>query len=257
MTVQKHDFSTRPENRAFLLCEKRPIEEKYPFKSNVVVNYLKQRAENFLDVKKCESLLKRIKGVIASRVLVNEQDGASEVYILAGPGRPPSQIEKDARTVIEGVTDASPQKVLVCQIHEALESAVLKRRIRLCEVTTRFVQDGAEVAVVLDLEDERVSASCQGISSEAGIAKLACAATLAGVEKLFAELRLSAAEVKLVQLANYRIVTALIQVGLGKADSRILAGTCLIEKDTYTGIAVAGARSALNALNRLIERTTG
>ncbi|HHV78778.1 MAG TPA: hypothetical protein GXX40_04105 [Firmicutes bacterium] len=208
-----------------------------------------------MDIKKCESLLKRIKGVIAAKVAINEQDHTCEAYILAGPARSTNQIEKDARTVIEGAFETHvPAKIVVCQIHQALESVVLKERIRLCEVTTKLVEDAAEVAVKLALEDRHTCASCRGTGGQTSIARLACAATLAGIEKLVPGTRLSIAEVKFIQFSNYSIVTALVQAEISGAECKTFLGSCLVDSGTYAGIAVGGARSVLNALNRVIEK---
>lgn len=204
--------------------------------------------------KRCEGLIKRIKGVVTARVVAGA-DGNFEVYVLASHARPASQVERDVRTVLQDqLRGGSISRVTVDQLDEQLEACVLAPRIRLEEVTTTFQCDCTQVEVALSLWGKTARSSCQSSADELCVATAAARAALAAVESLLGVKGFSLIEVRKVTVSELCALVALVQVAVPWETPRVVSGTCLVNNSPEPGVAVAGVRAALNAINRTVEK---
>ncbi|MGB9866324.1 MAG: hypothetical protein ACPLPR_00235 [Bacillota bacterium] len=204
-------------------------------------------------VKKCEALLKRIKGVVAARV-VPSGDNTFEAYVLAGHSRPVSQVERDVRTVLQDLLrGATVSRVAVAQLDEPLEACVLTPRIRLEEVTASFHRNHAEVEVSLSLHGKTARSNCQGSTEELAVAATAARAALTAVESLLGIKGFSLIEMRKVTLYDLAALVALVQIRVPSDIAKVVSGTCVLNNSPEPEIAVAGVRAALNAINRTVE----
>src|SRR6476660_351282 len=109
-----------------------------------------------IDVAKIEELLSQVRGVMAVRVVLEDQGGIDELHVVGSPGRSAKQMVRDVESLlyVRGGVRLDHRKISLVQIAEsAIQPAQV--RIRLL-VISRTTGEQATVTVTLGMEDQRV-----------------------------------------------------------------------------------------------------
>jgi len=109
-----------------------------------------------IDVAKIEDLLNQVRGVMAVRVVLEEQGQIDELHIVGSPGRSAKQMVRDIESLlfVRGGVRVDHRKISLVQIAEsAIQPAQV--RVRLLEIGPSS-GDPATVTVALGMDDQRV-----------------------------------------------------------------------------------------------------
>src|SRR5215213_70931 len=109
-----------------------------------------------IDVAKIEELLSQVRGVMAVRVVLEEQGQIDELHIVGSPGRSAKQMVRDIESLlfVRGGVRVDHRKISLVQIAEsAIQPAQV--RIRLLDIS-HTPGDPATVTVALGMEEQRV-----------------------------------------------------------------------------------------------------
>src|SRR6185295_18386084 len=109
-----------------------------------------------IDVAKIEELLSQVRGVLAVRVVLEEQGQIDELHIVGSPGRSAKQMVRDVESLlyVRGGVRVDHRKISLVQIAEsAIQPAQV--RIRLLDIS-HTPGDQATTTVVLGLKDRPV-----------------------------------------------------------------------------------------------------
>src|SRR3982750_491706 len=109
-----------------------------------------------IDVAKIEELLSQVRGVMAVRVVLEEQGQIDELHIVGSPGRSAKQMVRDIESLlyVRGGVRVDHRKISLVQIAESVIQPT-QVRIRLLDIS-RTTGDQAIVIVTLGMEDQRV-----------------------------------------------------------------------------------------------------
>src|SRR6476661_6527134 len=92
--------------------------------------------QQVLDVAKIEELLGQVRGVLAVRVVTDEQGQIDELHVVGSPGRSAKQMVRDVESLlyVRGGVRIDHRKISLVQIAEsAIQPAQV--RVRLLEIT--------------------------------------------------------------------------------------------------------------------------
>src|SRR3954464_13415372 len=109
-----------------------------------------------IDVTKIEELLSQVRGVLAVRVVLEEQGQIDELHIVGSPGRSAKQMVRDIESLlyVRGGVRVDHRKISLVQIAEsAIQPAQV--RVRLLEIGP-LSGDPATVTVALGMDEQRV-----------------------------------------------------------------------------------------------------
>src|SRR5690349_4047011 len=109
-----------------------------------------------VDGAKIEELLSQVRGVMAVRVVLEEQGQIDELHIVGSPGRSAKQMVRDVESLlyVRGGVRLDHRKISLVQIAEsAIQPAQV--RVRLLDIS-RTTGEGATTTVVLGMDDQRV-----------------------------------------------------------------------------------------------------
>jgi hypothetical protein len=207
-----------------------------------------------IDVAKIEELLGQVRGVLAVRVVLEEQGQIDELHIVGSPGRSAKQMVRDVESLlyVRGGVRLDHRKISLVQIAESsIQPAQV--RVRLLDIS-RTSGDQATTTVVLGMDDQRV----QGIGrsrpdQEERPEQLAGYATIHALDQLIGargQFRLENAERRpFGQLEVY-----MTHLSLTTDDGiETLLGISVVHDDDPAAV----VRAILDAVNRRLQRLLG
>ncbi|HEU5097896.1 MAG TPA: hypothetical protein VFU22_02545 [Roseiflexaceae bacterium] len=109
-----------------------------------------------IDVTKIEELLRQVRGVMAVRVVQDEQGQIDELHIVGSPGRSAKQMVRDVESLlyVRGGVRVDHRKISLVQIAETIiQSSPV--RVRLLDIS-RATDDPPSISVVLGMDEQRV-----------------------------------------------------------------------------------------------------
>ena len=115
-----------------------------------------------IDVAKIEELLSQVRGVLAVRVVLEEQGQIDELHIVGSPGRSAKQMVRDIESLlfVRGGVRVDHRKISLVQIAESIIQPA-QMRVRLLDIS-RSNGDQSVIAVVLGMDDQRVQGVGRG-----------------------------------------------------------------------------------------------
>jgi hypothetical protein len=207
-----------------------------------------------IDVAKIEELLSQVRGVIAVRVVLEEQGQIDELHIVGSPGRSAKQMVRDIESLlfVRGGVRVDHRKISLVQIAEsAIQPATV--RVRLLDIS-RTTGEQATTTVVLGMDEQRV----QGVGHsrpdrDDQPEQLAGYATIQALDQLIGargQFRLENMERRpFGQLEVY-----LTHLSLTTDDGiEMLLGISLVRDDDPAAV----VRAILDAVNRRLQRLLG
>ena len=194
-----------------------------------------------------EDTIKKIKDVLAARVVLLDNGEIDEIHVLAGPGRLPKHIVRDVESAIMAAfgVQIDRRKISIAQVN-ADESPEDRRRIRLTKVAIVAGADLAEVEVHLSLGDAKVVGTASGVPTPTGWLRLAADATVMALSQLLSpRYALSVNHVAVTD--SKRVKIAIVSVSLvGESSEQILSGSCPVSYDEREAV----VKATLDAVNR-------
>lgn len=212
-----------------------------------------------ISVQEIEAGLRRLRGVVATRVVIDPSGGVSEVHAVAEPGRPAKMLVRDIESTLLAQFNLAPgrNKISVAQLQPAqAETLKLGRpRLRLAAAEFTCADEQYTARVVLRAGDTNteivgtMSSPRKSDPMDAGESmSLLATATLRAVEGLAGqsgEPRLRLLDIAQISLAGQTLVAILVALRTDKGDD-LLTGSALLRSDPYRAVVAA----TLDAVNR-------
>lgn len=206
--------------------------------------------ENDSVTREFESVISRVGGVSAAKVMVDEEGNIAEIHVISDTSRSPKQIVRDIESALIAKygSQVDHKKISVAQIKgETVKES--NGRLHISSVNIKLSGPSAEVEVeLIDNEDNVYRGRANGASSSGNRLRLVVKATLEAVKEFVkGAYDFAVEDVSIVSVAKKEaVVTGVIAVS--GADEEMLVGSALIKKDATD----AAVRAALDALNRRI-----
>jgi hypothetical protein len=196
-----------------------------------------------------EHELRRIPGVNAARVVVDETGEPIEVHILAGAGKPPKQVVRDVQTVAQAVfgVELDRRIVSVVQMDGTLVTPDDTNRVTVEGISKSRTGHRTTVEVVLRRGIDTASGSAAGAAASTttlGLIVRAALAALAKLEPAAEQLELENVAMQRVGERNYVVVSLVL---LQPPYEELLLGAAAVR---VAGEEDAAARAVLDATNR-------
>jgi len=206
--------------------------------------------ERQLNVNDIESVVSRLKGVIAVSVVPDGSGGVSEVHILAGSSRSPKQVVRDVESAVMarlGVT-IDHKKISVAQVDDGTVRYD-HSRLKFSDVSIAFNGSRTEATVRLTKDAIVYSGSASGTSSPNAQMKLIAGATLSAIEESgIPDTPLVLEDVNEVAIGGKKVAVVLVSLA-GDRGEEFLAGSAVMKQDVWKGV----VNATLDAVNRRLS----
>lgn len=203
--------------------------------------------ERQVNVDEIESVVCRLKGIIAVSVVPDSSGGISEVHVLAGSSRSPKQVVRDVESAVMarlGVT-IDHKKISVAQVNEG-SARYDHSRLRFSDVSIAFNGSRTEATVRLTKDAIVFSGSANGTTSPNAQMKLIANATLRAIEESgLSDAALVLEDACEVLIAGKKAALVLVNVA-GERGEDFLTGSAVMKQDVWKGV----VNATLDAVNR-------
>jgi len=195
-----------------------------------------------------EEAIRKIRGVMAARVVADGKGTVSEIHVLAGPERGPKQVVRDVESSLMaqfGVA-VDHKRISVAQVDSAEPVSWGNGRLQL--VNVRFSLDNvqAEAEVEISFHDVLKCGKANGPSSSTGRLRVTAEATLTALSEYFSSAyQLSLDDIVLTRVRNKEIVLSVLSL-LTPNGEETLIGSSMIRGNEPLAV----ARSVLDGVNR-------
>lgn len=194
-----------------------------------------------------ESALARIKGVTAAKVILDEADEIVEVHVVAGVGRRPKQIVRDAESLL-CAWFGKPVDYRKISLAQLSADGLAESRIRLRLITAKKHPQRPEcVQVILQNDDKLLQGVGQWREGQAEPdADATAQATLQAVMcALDDSVSLRVRQAQTVLADGSRVALVVVAASTPRGEE-CLTGTCMVGES----ILLAMAKATLDAINR-------
>ncbi len=194
-----------------------------------------------------ESVVCRLKGIIAVSVVPDSNGGVSEVHVLAGSSRSPKQVVRDVESAVMARLGVpiDHKKISVAQVDDGA-TKFDHSRLKFSDVSIAFNGSRTEATVRLAKDGIVFSGSASGTSSPNAQMKLIASATLRAIEETgLQEAALVLEEAAEVAAAGKRVALVLVNLA-GDRGEEFLTGSAVIKQDVWKGV----VNATLDAVNR-------
>lgn len=197
-----------------------------------------------------ESIISRLKDVIAVSVVEDSNGDLCEIHVLADSSRPPKQVVRDIESALMARLGyhVDHKIVSVAQVDSVVEKAQITR-LKFSDVSISLNGSHSEVTVRLLKEGGVCAGTASGNGSPSGQMKMIADATLKAIaESGIASGGISLEDATEVSVAGRRV--ALVIVGYnGNRSEEVLTGCALIRQDIWKGV----VNATLDAVNRRLS----
>jgi hypothetical protein len=207
-----------------------------------------------IDIPKIEELLSQVRGVMAVRVVLEEQGQIDELHIVGSPERSAKQMVRDIESLlfVRGGVRVDHRKISLVQIAESAIQPV-QVRVRLLDIS-RSNGDPATMTVVLGMDNQRVQGVGRSRPDHSDQSEhLAGYATIHALDQLIGargQFRLENMERK----PFGQIEVYLTHLSLTTDDGvEMLLGVSVVRDDDPAAV----VRAILDAVNRRLQRLLG
>lgn len=199
-----------------------------------------------------EGLIAQVRGVLAVRVLRNDQDQIEEIHVIGSPQRSAKQMVRDVESIlyVRGGVRVDHRKISLVQLADAPNAAALPQ-VRLIDAV--YCAQDLAATVTLALGDQRIEGVCRSDAvAEAAPERLVGAATIQALDQLLglqSRLRLEHAQRQVFG----QIEICLSHLSLADDGDQALLGVSVVHDDGAAAMALA----VLDAVNRRSQRSEG
>lgn len=203
--------------------------------------------EHQISASDIESIICRLKDVIAVSVVSDVSGDISEIHVLTGSSRSPKQVVRDVESALMARLGVAidHKKISIAQVDDG-PRGYDHSRLKFSDVSISLNGTKTEATVRLAKDGAIYSGSASGMSSPTAQMKLIACATLRAVE----ESGLSAFSVVLedaneIIIGSRRVVLVLINMVTDRGED-LLTGSAIIKQDVWKGV----VNATLDAVNR-------
>lgn len=203
--------------------------------------------ERSVNVNDIESVVCRLKDVIAVSVVPDGSGEVSEVHVLTRCARPPKQVVRDVESAVMARLGIAidHKKISVAQVDDG-SPQFNHSRLKFSDVQIGFNGSKTEATVRLGNEGSTFSGSSSGTASPAAQMKLIAGATLQAIaESQMSEYSFALEAVEEIQIAGRRLAVVLVSAVNDRGED-MLAGCAVIKQDVWKGV----VNATLDAVNR-------
>lgn len=199
-------------------------------------------------IKEIEAIISRVKGVISSQVVCENND-IVEIHVLADHSRTPKQIVRDieSATLLKLGTALDHKQISVAQLGgKGTATFAPGTRFRLEKINYSTDDEEVEITIKIKLGEEMFTASSSGPNTKQYRLRLVAETTLSAVEQyLDSKNRLMAAAVQKINIAGQEVIVVVVSLCIGPREE-ILPGSALNRGDEME----ATVRATLDTINR-------
>lgn len=202
----------------------------------------------------CEEMLRNIPDVVSARIVLNPDDAAAGVQVLAGAERSASEVAADVVAVMKKyfAIDVRPEMISVTHLQEPLQSGStmsVERRPRFAGLNISSKGNQIEIRVELANEGVVVSGVAVGPASSRNRQRLIAQATLAAIGNWTQSgYTFILEDLMVASLAGKRV--ALVGVSLlSPLGEEFLTGSAVVDEEEPDAI----IRATLDAINRRLS----
>lgn len=206
--------------------------------------------ERQINVNDMESVVCRLKGVIAVSVVPDDNGGVSEVHILAGSSRSPKQVVRDVESAVMARLGVAidHKKISVAQVDDG-NVRFDHSRLKFSDVAIAFNGSRTEATVRLLKDGIVFSGSANGTSSPNSQMKLIAGATVRAIEESgLSDSAIVLEDANEVAIGGKRIAVVLVSLA-GDRGEEFLSGSAVIKQDVWKGV----VNATLDAVNRRLR----
>ena len=203
--------------------------------------------ERQVSVNDIESIVCRLKGVIAVSVVPDGTGAVSEVHILAGSSRSPKQVVRDVESAVMARLGVAidHKKISVAQVDDGTVRYD-HSRLKFSDVSIAFNGSRTEATVRLTKDAIVFSGSASGTSSPNAQMKLIAGATLSAIDEAgLSDTALVLEDVDEVVIGGKRVAVVLVSLA-GDRGEEFLSGCAVMKQDVWKGV----VNATLDAVNR-------
>jgi len=195
-----------------------------------------------------EEAIRKIRGVMAARVVADGKGSVNEIHVLAGPERAPKQVVRDVESSLMAQFGLAVdhKRISVAQVENSEPITWGNGRLQL--VNVRFSVDSvrAEAEVEVRFSEVLKIGRAAGPSSSVNRLRVTARATLAALGEYFSpDYRISLDDVVVTRLRDKNVVLTSLSL-LSPNGEETLIGSSLVRGSEPLAV----ARSVLDAMNR-------
>ncbi len=194
-----------------------------------------------------ESIICRLKDVIAVSVVTDSSGELSEIHVLTGSTRPPKQVVRDVESAVKArLGIAIDHKIVsVAQVDSGTQQ-MEQFRLKFSDVSISLNGSRTEATVRLTRDGAIFSGTSGGTSSPTGQMKLIAGATLKAIEDSAVTNAIFALDdVTEVTMGGRKIALVLVNMVTQRGEDT-LTGSAVIRQDVWKGT----VNATLDAVNR-------
>jgi hypothetical protein len=203
--------------------------------------------ERQINVNDIESVVCRLKGIIAVSVVPDSNGGVSEVHVLAGSSRSPKQVVRDVESAVMARLGVpiDHKKISVAQVDDG-STKYDHSRLKFSDVSIAFNGTRTEATVRLTKDGIVFSGSASGTTSPNAQMKLISSATLQAIQESgLPDAALVLEEATEVVAGGKRVALVVVNLA-GDRGEEFLCGSAVIKQDVWKGV----VNATLDAVNR-------
>jgi len=198
-----------------------------------------------------EAVIKQIKGVISTRVVLDRDGNFEEIHILANVERSPKQIVRDVETVIMVAFGISLDHKIISVVQigeENLGFSSENWRPSIHSINTTLSKLKSDVTVAVLIKDKIIEGAASGSNSPLNCMRLVSEAVLNAMEKYFeGKVHFSVDEIARLKFGGEEIIVVSVFLVCPEMEVTLL-GASFIKNDEREAI----CKATLSAINRKI-----
>lgn len=206
-----------------------------------------ERTVNSSDI---ESIICRLKDVIAVSVVEDDKGDIAEIHVLTGSDRSPKQVVRDVESAVMarlGVI-VDHKKISVAQVADS-SPRFDHSRLKFSDVSISLNGSRTEATVRMTKDGIICSGTASGTPSPNGQMKLIAGATLKAVEDFGqSDTSFVLEDVNEIQIGGSRAAVVLVSMITNRGED-LLTGCALIKQDVWKGV----VNATLDAINRRLS----
>ncbi|MCL5104440.1 MAG: hypothetical protein M1133_10055 [Armatimonadetes bacterium] len=210
--------------------------------------------ERQINANDIESIVCRLRDVIAVSVVADERGDVAEIHVLTGSSRPAKQVVRDVESAIMarlGVA-VDHKKISIAQVDDG-PARFDHTRLKFSDVSISLNGSRTEATVRMIKDGAIYSGSASGPGSPSSQMKLIAGATLRAIEDSgLASSSIVLEDVTEAQVAGRRVAVVMVNMVTDRGED-LLTGSAIIRQDVWKGV----VNATLDAVNRRLSVPNG
>lgn len=205
-----------------------------------------------IDISGIQGLIEKLDGVLAAKIVQDDNGGLSEIHVLADKSRPPKQMSRDIQSAIAAASGLCVEHriISIAQTGGGMEVQIPAQRPKLMKIN--ISRENTDFSAVVDLSCgvETYSGTAQGSNNFSSRLRTIAAACLDALNKLVSAKVFSVNDVAKTRLSNADVVNVGVDCCIDGYENKLLTGSALVSGDEYEAV----VKAALDAANRIIAK---